>query len=346
MEVSIPVVSEVRGVGIDVAKKTLSICMKHADGSEEVHAPDNTDADISKWISDSLGGYSGKIVLESTGTFHQLPAVLLTEAGYDVRVINPLIAKKYTTSRIRKVKTDKADASVLAEISMKEERLPATFSDSRKTLSCKRKLTFLSSLERKLCEISMVIRGLEETEETLSVASSGTIASMNLLVKQLEKEKRRLELELTREIVSSASEKERETIALLDGVPGISTLTAAVVATMFTPPGQSSPRQWIAYVGLDVSVRESGAWRGKGRLTKRGSPFLRKRLFASAWGTTMKKDGAFKKYYDHLRKEEGRPYVEALLIITRKLMRIMHAVALSRMPFDATMPLFVDKAAA
>jgi transposase len=35
----------------------------------------------------------------------------------------------------------------------------------------------------------------------------------------------------------------------------------------------------IAFLGLDVRVRDSGAWRGRRKLTKKGNPELRCLLF-------------------------------------------------------------------
>ena len=72
---------------------------------------------------------------------------------------------------------------------------------------------------------------------------------------------------------------------------------------------------------IDISVRESGRWKNKGKLTKRGNGYLRKRLFQAAWGAKMHNDN-FKKYYNHLR-DKGKSYVETLMIIAKKIVVIM-----------------------
>jgi len=71
-----------------------------------------------------------------------------------------------------------------------------------------------------------------------------------------------------------------------------------------------SAHSWTAYVGLDVSVRQSGTWRGRGKLTKRGNAYIRKRLFQAAWGACLNYDYV-RAYYDRL-KAEGRKHVEAV----------------------------------
>lgn len=65
-------------------------------------------------------------------------------------------------------------------------------------------------------------------------------------------------------------------------------------------------------------------WKGKGKLTKRGNPYLRKRLFGAAWGAMMSHP-LFRKEYDHLR-EQGRSYRAAIIILARKILRIAFSV--------------------
>lgn len=97
-------------VGIDVAKATLSVSICDHNGRERALSIRNTDTDITAKVLPHLQHYSGKVVMESTGHYHWTPSLVLREAGLDVRVVNPLLAKQYTSGNIRKVKTDPADA--------------------------------------------------------------------------------------------------------------------------------------------------------------------------------------------------------------------------------------------
>jgi len=85
--------------------------------------------------------------MESTGRYHYLSAITFSENGFDARVINPLITKKYSSGAIRKVKTDARDAEMLAEIAIKEENLPRQFNSSRQDLEIRKKIGLLGSLE-------------------------------------------------------------------------------------------------------------------------------------------------------------------------------------------------------
>ncbi|OUS26643.1 hypothetical protein A9Q98_10035 [Thalassotalea sp. 42_200_T64] len=89
---------------------------------------------------------------------------------------------------------------------------------------------------------------------------------------------------------------------------------------------------WVAFAGMDTSVRQSGTWKGKGKMTKRGNPYLRKRLYNAAWGAKMH-DEHFKAYYDQLRSR-GRGYVESLCIIAKKILRIAYQVRVNHIKYD------------
>ena len=140
-----------------------------------------------------------------------------------------------------------------------------------------------------------------------------------------------LEHESVREI--QKDEKARKQMELITSIPGISAFVALLALHWFQYDQGITASSWVAYAGLDVSVRESGTWRGISRLTKRGNAFLRKRLYSAAWGA-WQNDPYFKRYYEVLR-EENRSHVEALSIIARKLVRIMFSVLKTERAYDA-----------
>ena len=159
------------------------------------------------------------------------------------------------------------------------------------------------------------IRNADELGLQLSKIDKQLEKTISLLKKQKEE----LEKEVEKMIDQSGCNS--DTIQKYSSIPGVSRYTASVSSLFFSRDYQLSSKQWIAFAGIDVSVRESGKWRGKGKLTKRGNGYLRKRLFQAAWGAKMHNDD-FKKYYDHLR-EKGKSYIEALMIIARKIVIIM-----------------------
>jgi transposase len=165
------------------------------------------------------------------------------------------------------------------------------------------------------------------TERDLPAAAH--LHSQHVLLRLQQGQLHALDKELEALLTHAAAD--RNDLAKLQELPGFSPLVAGLVATAFNRQAKSE-RSWVAYAGLDVSVRESGTWRGRGKLTKRGNSFLRKRLYCAAWGAVMNYTGV-RAYYDRL-KAAGRNHVEALCIIARKLLRIAYAILVKGKEYD------------
>jgi len=56
----------------------------------------------------------------------------------------------------------------------------------------------------------------------------------------------------------------------------------------------------VAYVGLDLEVKQSGKWKGQAKLSKRGSGRLRRMLYLAAVRSIRLKGSAFGAYYHRL----------------------------------------------
>ena len=85
----------------------------------------------------------------------------------------------------------------------------------------------------------------------------------------------------------------------------------------------TSRDQLVAFCGMDLTIRESGtSVHGKRHLSKRGDPFLRKKLFQIAWALKMH-NPEYQRYYEK-KREEGHHYFTCLMAIARKFLRQIH----------------------
>jgi transposase len=325
-----PSSSQITAVGIDVAKAMLSVCCRSSDGTETALALRNIDTDIRKKLLSRLHGFTGRIVMESTGHYHWLVALLLSEAGYDVRVVNPILAKQYTSSNIRKVKTDPADASGLARMAEIADNLPGPFHMTREALSLRKKLSLIAGLSHNLQRLKSTARQLDEAHDSLNDIPSPGEGSLKESIKNLSRTIDTLEDEFLEE--AKRIEDDPEPAMNLDTIPGVTPFLAHVVLHWFERLPNQTAKSWIGYAGLDVSSKESGTWRGRCRLTKRGNSDLRRRLYSAAWGASLS-DPNFKAYYVSLR-DGGHSHVESLLILGRKIVRIMFNVLEKNQPYD------------
>lgn len=317
------------GIGIDVSKATLEVV-----GIAETAAwrltLENHKAAIEQ-LAQTLqsGGYAGKILCEATGHYHLLLGLVFARYGLDLRIINPLQSSKHQKSRVRKTKTDAVDGYVLATMCETERDLPAAADLAPPQVLMRLKQGQLHALEKQLQRMKRSLSAYTETYAQLGLEAGASAAALRQGVMDLDAARRQLQREL--ESLLAEQVRENEELGKLRQLPGYSPLVSGLVGTVFDRRARSE-KSWVAYAGLDVSVRESGTWRGRGKLTKRGNSYLRKRLYCAAWGAVMNY-AEVRAYYDRL-KTAGRNHVEALCIIARKLLRIAYAILVKGKEYD------------
>jgi transposase len=110
----------------------------------------------------------------------------------------------------------------------------------------------------------------------------------------------------------------------LEAVPDFGPKTVAVLRAELGEVSRFQGRdQVVASVGLDLTVRESGAWKGQPKLSKRGSGLLRKLLYMTAVSCLRRKDSPFRAYYEAMvvRGLRGR---KALMAVMRKMVAVAY----------------------
>jgi transposase len=317
------------GIGIDVSKATLEVVGLSGTQVWQKSLANNRPAIESLAKTLSEGGYTGKIVCESTGHYHLLLGLIFAEYELDLRIINPLQSSKHQKSRVRKTKTDRVDGYVLATMCETERELPKAANLQSKSVLIRLKQGQLHALDKQLQKLQRSVRAYRETYTRLSLVPGDSLERIEQLARELKSVKRQLTTEL--EGLLTAEADRQQDIERLRQLPGFSALVAGLVSHVFDRQAKSH-KSWAAYAGLDVSVRQSGTWRGRGKLTKRGNSYLRKRLYCAAWGAVMNY-AEVRACYDAL-KTSGRNHVEALCIIARKLLRIAYTVLVKGKDYD------------
>ena len=107
-------------VGIDVSKEKFDVCCIDSTGEKLFRTSTEMKRsgfeELIKKIN-SVAGSRDTIVIgmESTACYHIPLFSYLTSEGYSVVVINPLLISNYMKLQLRKTKTDKKDAHVIAQ---------------------------------------------------------------------------------------------------------------------------------------------------------------------------------------------------------------------------------------
>lgn len=307
-------------IGVDIGK-TLNVACRLGSPSVFLEFKNNSRgiSQFQKW----LHKYEApRILVEATGGYQNLLIWKLQGAHDDVRLINPILARRKKIVSLRKLKTDQHDAEVLAELARDEKG--SSWIANTEQFKHRLLAKMYDKVSHRLTEETVRLKRLRELwKETRSPypewLDENLLSSLKNLKKRLIKE-----LEAVQDPL----------IHRLSSVPGISRRGAStIVAEVGSFERFNRIGQFIAYVGLDPAVRQSGGKPQRyGRISKRGSSLLRTTFFHAAMTTWRKQ---FRELYE-FQREKKRTYIETLTIISRKIARIVYSIGRSH---DA---LFID----
>ena len=142
---------------------------------------------------------------------------------------------------------------------------------------------------------------------------------------------------------TNITELEREIEQLLrhdDGATGLQSVPdfgPKTVAVLRAELGEverfQRSAQVVAYAGLDITVKESGKWRGQRKLSKRGSGELRRTLYLTAMRCVRRKGSAFGAYYQALGAR-GLKGKAAFVAVMRKMLVVAYHLLKSGERYD------------
>jgi transposase len=115
-------------------------------------------------------------------------------------------------------------------------------------------------------------------------------------------------------------------------IPGVGTIIGATILSEIGDIHRfSNPSKLVAFSGIDASVIQSGESSGTYKMSKRGSPYLRKALFQAAL-VASNHDPVFKAYYRR-KRAEGKHHLTAIGAVARKLCYTIHAILKNNTPY-------------
>ena len=122
--------------------------------------------------------------------------------------------------------------------------------------------------------------------------------------------------------------------SIITTIPGIGDVIAATILGEIGDIAKfSSPSKLAAYAGIDATVSQSGEYHStNNRMSKRGSPYLRKALFQAALIASFH-DPVFADFYQK-KRSEGKHHLTAVGAVARKLCNIIHAVLKNNTPYQ------------
>jgi len=124
-----------------------------------------------------------------------------------------------------------------------------------------------------------------------------------------------------------------QTNDVITSITGIGDILGAIIIGEIGDISRfESASQLVAYAGLDSSVKQSGDFVGtKTKISKRGSPYLRRAIWLAATVAAFK-DPALSVYYQSLRLR-GKHHLTAIGAVARKMTNIIFAVLRDDKPY-------------
>lgn len=263
--------------------------------------------------------------LEATGTYGEALATHLHDSGHTVSIVNPAAIKAYAQSRLSRAKTDKADATLIAQFC--HERHPPAWqpvpAEVRDLQALVRRLDSLMEMRRMEAN-RLEVAGTEAVKESLA----GHLA-------YLDEEIARTEQMLRSHLDSHPGLRGQRDLLL--SIPGIGETTAPkLLAEIMDVTLYASAKQLAAFAGLAPRLHESGSSvKRKARLSKTGAPRLRKALYFPAIAA-IKYNPYIKDLSERLRAR-GKCPMQVIGAARRKLIHLAYGVLKSGRPFDPQM---------
>jgi transposase len=252
------------------------------------------------------------VASEATAEYHRELALACLELNIPFRLLNPLLTKQFTRATVRKKKTDKTDAEVIARLAMQGQGhliTSKTFTDL--------KPIFRTSV--KLVEMSQMTQLLQQHLAQVLPDNDAVMEQLRLCQEQLET----AAAVCKQELVELCDAGLRD---ILTSIPGIGvTIATSLIAEIGDITRFKDSKALVAYAGLDPRKFQSGTTLNRsGHITKRGSPHLRRSLYLAAT-IAQRHDPRFHELYKK-KRAEGRKYREAIIIVARAMLRTIYAM--------------------
>ena len=176
------------------------------------------------------------------------------------------------------------------------------------------------------------------TPEKVSCACKPALQAFVETIEDLFRQIENLEQSIGQCLRSLRCQKDGRTEKLIRSIPGFGKKTAATVAA-FLPEDfdQWGTKKKItaklqAYFGCDPRRRESGSFKGKVKLSKRGIEIARTALYQASF-CSINHDPEVRAYYEK-KKAEGDHHKKALFDLVRKNLRRIVAVLIDQKEFE------------
>lgn len=301
-------------VGLDVHKEYCQAAIQDESGTLLAKRRIPTSEIGFKQLAREMGKECS-MVMEASSSFY-VPYDFFTGRGYEVRVAHPKKVKAIADAR---VKTDKIDAKVLADL-LRANLIPESYVPGKPIRQLREMITHREGLvkmrtqAKNQVQAMLAKRGIKYTFTDLFGKAGmrwlekleldtmgrfemdqhlGTVRHLNEMVKAIEDE-------------IFAYEKSFPETKLLQSMPGVGPRVAMMLMAGIVDVNRfADERKLASYAGLTPSVHQSGDTDRHGRITKQGNRMVRVAMMQAVQRATSK-DTKIRRFYLRIEKKHGK----------------------------------------
>lgn len=317
-------------VGCDIDKQNIQGCLLSYDLTHQTHQVlsrksfrNNVSGSKAfiKWVRRCTKDHPDAVrcTMEATGVYHEQLALYVFDHHQDIRlsVVLPSASKKYIASRGLRSKTDKMDAYGLALMGS-ERKLTKWKGIDRYWRQLRQLTRTRAALQEQITQLSSQLHAQTHSGLRVEVAEQSLQASLTTLKEQRDRLTRQITLHL-----NSRKEMAHQ-LACLKSIPGIGMLTIAVILAETNGFGYfRSCSQLMSFSGYDVVINDSGQRVGKRKISKQGSPHIRRAMYMPASTIVRRKPPLLYDYYNRLLSRHAIK-MKAHVALQKKLLSYMY----------------------
>lgn len=330
-------------VGIDLHKYYMQVAVLDKDGNltEQTRIPnDQNNHSLKRFLNRMEPG--ARMVLESSSVWYDVYSCI-RNAGYDVMLSNPLKTKAIAYA---KIKTDKTDAKILAEL-LRASLIPACYVPPENAMEFRhltRHRRYLvgirTSLKNKIHAI-LLMRGIrtkasgfgtkhvQELRHLDDYRIDSYLDTMHTITQNI--------LDADKKIERTVREETNLNAKLLSTIPGVGYYSALVIAAEIGDVSRfPDSHRLCSYAGLVPSTHSSGGKTRYGSVTKLGNRFLRSVLSECVLShKRVRKDSSLSEFHSRIARKKGNP--KATVATASKLLRICYWLLKERREYSEEM---------
>jgi transposase len=325
-------------LALDIGAKKHAFAWEHGD-HREAGTVDNTPAALRTFLTQLVRRAGGlRVLMEATGVYYLDVALMATELGAQVSVVNPRATHNFSKAMQQRNKTDRLDAAMLLDF-LKRMPFTAWTAPRQPLLELRSYGRYLAQLTKEKTAANNRLHALVSTHASPAYLR----ADLKRFIAALERRIDRIR-EHAVALIKTDAPMQVSFDALVSAIGVADTSAVSLLSELMVLPRTMSGRACVCHAGLDPQVFESGTSVHKApRISRHGNRYLRAALYFPAM-TASERDPLAKAFKQRLI-DRGKQPMQAIVAIMRKLLTAFWAMIRHLQPFDTRKLYFTPKTA-